>query len=137
MAAGLYPYRIVPEPARAITLADSYIERSFCPYVRSCLGQALEGHYQFLKGLVVVNSCDPMRRMYDAWRYYVGGDFITLLDLPRIDSALAVEYYRECLLKFIDELESGGVMSKYSDPLANGTIIADANQIRVAIVYVG
>ena len=105
LAAGLYPYRIVPEPSGAMTLADSYIERSFCPYVRSCLGEALNGRYQFLDGLVVVNSCDPMRRLYDAWRYYIGG-FVTLLDLPRINSELAVEYYRECLLKFIGELEA-------------------------------
>jgi len=106
LAAGLHPYRIVPEPAKTITLADAYIERSFCPYVRSCLGEALEGHYRFLSGLVVVNSCDPMRRLYDAWRYYIGGDFVSLLDLPRINSNLAIEYYRECLLRFIGELEA-------------------------------
>jgi len=106
LAAGIYPYRIVPEPTRAITLADAYIERNFCPYVRSCLGEALNGRYRFLDGLVVVNSCDPMRRLYDAWRYYIGGDFISLLDLPRISYDLAVEYYRECLLGFIKELES-------------------------------
>jgi len=105
LAAGLYPYRIVPEPSRAITLADSYLERNFCPYVRSCLGEALEGRYRFLDGLVVVNSCDPMRRLYDAWRYYIGGPFISILDLPRINSDRAVEYYRECLIKFIEELE--------------------------------
>ncbi len=105
LAAGFYPYRIVPKPGRSITLADSYIERSFCPYVRSCLGEALSGSYRFLNGLVVVNSCDPMRRLYDAWRYYVGG-FISLLDLPRKDSELAVAYYRECLLGFIGELEA-------------------------------
>jgi benzoyl-CoA reductase/2-hydroxyglutaryl-CoA dehydratase subunit BcrC/BadD/HgdB len=105
LAAGLYPYRIVPEPTQAIARADSYIERSFCPYVRCCLGEALEGRYRFLDGLVVVNSCDPMRRMYDVWRYYVG-DFISLLDLPRINSDLAVEYYRECLVRFIGELEA-------------------------------
>jgi benzoyl-CoA reductase subunit C len=105
LAAGLYPYRIVPEPTQAIARADSYIERSFCPYVRCCLGEALEGRYRFLDGLVVVNSCDPMRRMYDVWRYYVGG-FISLLDLPRINSDLAVEYYRECLVRFIGELEA-------------------------------
>jgi benzoyl-CoA reductase/2-hydroxyglutaryl-CoA dehydratase subunit BcrC/BadD/HgdB len=106
LAAGLYPYRIVPEPTRTIALADSYIERSFCPYVRSCFSGALEGRYRFLDGLVVVNSCDPMRRLYDVWRYYIGGEFISLLDLPRINSDLAVEYYRECLVRLIGELEA-------------------------------
>ena len=78
LAAGLHPFRIVPEPGRAMTQADTCIDRNFCPYVRTCLGEALDGHYDFLDGLVVVNSCDPMRRLYDTWRYYVGGDFIQL-----------------------------------------------------------
>ncbi len=106
VAAGLHPYRILPEPGRAMTRADSYIDRNFCPYVRTCLGEALEGGYKFLDGLVVVNSCDPMRRLYDVWRYNIEGDFVYLLDLPRINSADAVAYYRECLQKFIAEIET-------------------------------
>jgi bzd-type benzoyl-CoA reductase N subunit len=105
IAAGLHPYRILPEPGRAMTRADSYIDRNFCPYVRTCLGEALEGKYKFLDGLVVVNSCDPMRRLYDVWRYNLGGDFVYLLDLPRINSADAVAYYRECLQRLIAEIE--------------------------------
>jgi len=128
LAAGLYPYRIIPEPTRAIALADSYIERSFCPYVRSCLGEALEGRYRFLDGLVVVNSCDPMRRLYDAWRYYIGGDFISLLDLPRINSDLAVEYYRECLDRFIGELEAHYRVKISAEAIADA--ISAQNRIR-------
>lgn len=105
-AAGLYPCRILPEPGRTITRADSYIDRNFCPYVRTCLGEALDGKYKFLGGLVVVNSCDPMRRMYDVWRYNIGGEFNYLLDLPRINSAEAVAYFRDCLRKFIAGLET-------------------------------
>jgi bzd-type benzoyl-CoA reductase N subunit len=104
LAAGLYPYRILPEPGRTITRADSVIDRNFCPYVRTCLGEALEGKYKFLSGLVVVNSCDPMRRMYDVWRYNIGGDFNYLLDLPRINSADAVAYHRENLQKLMAEI---------------------------------
>jgi len=106
LAAGLHPYRILPEPGRAMTRADSYIDRNFCPYVRTCLGEALEGKYGFLEGLVVVNSCDPMRRMYDVWRHNLGGDFIRLLDLPRVNSAEAAAYYRECLQKLMADVET-------------------------------
>lgn len=106
LAAGLQPLRIVPGPGRAMTRADSFIDRNYCPYVRTLLGEALDGHYRFLNGLVVVNSCDPMRRLYDVWRYNIGGDFIRLLDLPRIDTESAAAYYRECLFKFVEALES-------------------------------
>jgi benzoyl-CoA reductase/2-hydroxyglutaryl-CoA dehydratase subunit BcrC/BadD/HgdB len=104
LAVGLQPYRIVPAPGRAAALADSYIERNYCPYVRTCLGEALDSRYGFLDGVVFVNSCDPMRRFYDAWRYYIGGDFVHLLDLPRLDTPPAVGYFRENLVTLRDAL---------------------------------
>jgi benzoyl-CoA reductase/2-hydroxyglutaryl-CoA dehydratase subunit BcrC/BadD/HgdB len=105
-AAGLQPYRIVPGPGRAITRADTYIDRNFCPYVRTCLGEALDGQYEFLSGLVMVNSCDAMRRLYDVWRYNIGGGFVHLLDLPRIDSESSIDYFLECLVRLKGEIES-------------------------------
>lgn len=135
LAAGLYPYRIVPEPTTALTLADSYLERSFCPYVRSCFGEALEGRYRFLSGLVVVNSCDAMRRLYDAWRYYIGGDFISLLDLPRINSDLAVDYYRECLLRFIGELEAHYQVNISEECLSDAILAHNKTRSRLKELY--
>ncbi len=131
MAAGLHPLRIIPEPGRAMTRADTYIDRNFCPYVRTCLGEALDGSYEFLDGLVVVNSCDPMRRLYDAWRYYVGGDFVYLLDLPRIDSDAAVAYYRERLQEFRGELEKHYKVT-VSDQAITGAM-AERNRIRSSL----
>jgi bzd-type benzoyl-CoA reductase N subunit len=96
-AAGLQPYRIIPNPGKSITSADGFIDRNYCPYVRTCLGEALEGKYNFLDGVVFVNSCDAMRRLYDVWRYNIGGNFVHLLDLPRTDSTEAVNYYHETL----------------------------------------
>ena len=74
--------------------------------MRTCLGEALEGRYKDFGGVVVVNSCDPMRRMHDVWRYNLGGDFNHLLDLPRVNSPEAAAYFRENLRKLIDEVET-------------------------------
>jgi bzd-type benzoyl-CoA reductase N subunit len=128
LGAGLYPYRIVPEPTEEIAIADAYLDSNFCPYARSCLARALKGDYQFLDGLVVVNSCDAMRRLYDGWCYCIGTPFVYLLDLPRIDSELAVEYYGDILLKFIQELENRyGV--KISEKSISDAILA-CNRVR-------
>jgi bzd-type benzoyl-CoA reductase N subunit len=126
--AGLQPYRILPEPCRAITQADGFIDRNFCPYVRTCLGEALEGKYKFLDGLVVVNSCDAMRRMYDVWRYNIGGDFTYLLDIPRVNSVAATDYYRECLQKFSCELQNHFKVKITDDALVGA--IKSSNIIR-------
>ena len=105
-AAGLQPYRIIPDPGKSITNADGYIDRNYCPYARTCLGEALEGNYKFLDGVIFVNSCDAMRRLFDVWRYNVGGNFVHLLDLPRTDSAEAVSYFREHLEALTAEIKS-------------------------------
>jgi bzd-type benzoyl-CoA reductase N subunit len=135
LAGGLHPYRIVPEASQAITLADSYIERSFCPYVRCCLGEAINGRYRFLDGLVVLNSCDPMRRIYDAWRYYIGGDFISLLDLPRINSDTAIAYYRECLLRFTWELEANYKMKISEESIAEAILAQNKTRSLLRELY--
>ncbi|MBU4350591.1 2-hydroxyacyl-CoA dehydratase family protein [bacterium] len=103
IAAGFYPYRILPTTDPS--LANSYLDSNFCPYVRSCLGEALGKRPEYVDNLIIVNSCDAMRRLYDAWRHYVQGTFIYLLDLPRDDSAKTIQYYQDNLRLLINRLE--------------------------------
>ena len=103
IAAGFHPYRIIPTADPS--LANSYLDSNFCPYVRSCLGEALDKKSEYADNLIIVNSCDAMRRLYDAWRHYVQGTFIYLLDLPRDDSVKDIQYYQDNLQSLIDELE--------------------------------
>jgi benzoyl-CoA reductase/2-hydroxyglutaryl-CoA dehydratase subunit BcrC/BadD/HgdB len=135
LAAGLHPYRLLPETGQAMTRADGYIDRNFCPYVRTCLGGALEGEYKFLDGLVVVNSCDPMRRLYDVWRYNIGGGFIHLLDLPRVNSADATAYFRECLQQFIAGIEKHFKVEITGTALAEAINLLNTSRSRLRALY--
>jgi benzoyl-CoA reductase/2-hydroxyglutaryl-CoA dehydratase subunit BcrC/BadD/HgdB len=135
LSAGLQPYRILPDAGKSIARADSYIDRNFCPYVRTCLGGALEGMYKFLGGLVVVNSCDAMRRLYDVWRYNIGGDFIHLLDLPRVNNAESIAYYRECLQKLSGELESHFHVKITDDALVKAIKLLDTTRHYLRELY--
>jgi len=135
LAAGLHPYRLLPETGQAMTRADGYIDRNFCPYVRTCLGGALEGEYKFLDGLVVVNSCDPMRRLYDVWRYNIGGGFIHLLDLPRVNSADATAYFRECLQQFIAGIEKHFKVEITGTALAEAINLLNTSHSRLRALY--
>lgn len=103
IAAGFHPYRILPTTDPS--LATSYLDSNFCPYVRSCLGEALGKRPEYADNLIIVNSCDAMRRLYDTWRHYVQGTFIYLLDLPRDDSVKDIQYYQGNLQLLINELE--------------------------------
>lgn len=81
LAAGLNPFRVIPEPTS--DMADSFLHRNFYPFIRSSLGKALKGDLDFRDGFVGVNSCDRLRRLYDARRLYAKTPRVYLIDLPR------------------------------------------------------
>ena len=66
-AAGFLPVRVVGghEPQ---TIADIYVPSIFCSYCRDVLAQGLQGHYDYLKGLVHTNSCEKIRSALESWR---------------------------------------------------------------------
>jgi benzoyl-CoA reductase/2-hydroxyglutaryl-CoA dehydratase subunit BcrC/BadD/HgdB len=81
-AAGLVPMRDFGD-ASILESADTFLHPAICPYIRACLAAAFkeEGPHH----AVFVNSCDGMRRLYDAWKDRFRGDFVYLMDLPRND----------------------------------------------------
>ena len=102
-AAGLHAYRVLPEPSSE--KADAYLDHNFCPLIKSVLGKAIEGGYAFLSGMVMVNTCDGMRRLYDAWRFYSPPPFSFLLDLPRLITPASLAYFEEQLQGLIAHLD--------------------------------
>jgi benzoyl-CoA reductase/2-hydroxyglutaryl-CoA dehydratase subunit BcrC/BadD/HgdB len=94
-AAGLQPYRFLPEPSSE--KADAYLNLNFCPLITSSLGKAIEGDYAGLSGIVMVNTCDGMRRLYDAWRFYSPPPFSFILNPPRCITPASLAYFKDQL----------------------------------------
>ena len=103
IAADFHPYRILPHTDPS--LANSYLDSNFCPFVRSCLGEAINKKLPHIKNLIMANSCDAMRRLYDAWKDYFPDSFVYFLDLPRTNSKKAIQYYYQNLQLLITEVE--------------------------------
>ncbi|UCB57652.1 MAG: 2-hydroxyacyl-CoA dehydratase [Candidatus Omnitrophota bacterium] len=104
-AAGLNPYRIVGTSA-STALSSSHLCSNLCPYVLNCLNIGLENKDSSLSGVVIANSCDAMRRLYDVWQHYVKTPFIYLLDLPKIATNDSKRYFRKCLSELITAIEN-------------------------------
>lgn len=101
-AGDLSPFRILPEATTE--KADSYLDPNFCPFLKASLERALSGGYSFLSGIIFLNSCDGMRRLFDAWRFYCKPSFSYLLDLPRIINPSSIRFFREALEELIERL---------------------------------
>ena len=104
MAAGFIPYRIMGANI-GINKAKSYLQGNLNPYTQSCLECALKGDYDFLKGVIIGNSDDASRRLFDVWQKYLKNAFVYLLDIPKSTGEDAIERYKLEIENLIRQLE--------------------------------
>lgn len=99
-AAGMVPFRMRAVGSTKTTLGDTWFSSFNCSYTRHLFDLALEGKFRFLDGVIFLNSCDHIRRMYDNWRAALDHPgLIHLLAVPRKKAqGAAVWYYEELLL---------------------------------------
>ena len=117
-AGGFLPYRIIghSEPPQN---ADSYIHPNFCQFVKSTIDVAIDGGYDFLEGVVFVNSCDAMRRLHDVWKRFVPSKFIHILDIPMGALSLGADYLTEEFIKLKIALEKHTSTSISNEDIKN------------------
>ena len=72
-AANLLPFRIRATGNTTTNLADIYMVRFTCSFVRATFDMALRGIYDFLDGILICNSCDHSRRMFELFDFKVFG----------------------------------------------------------------
>jgi benzoyl-CoA reductase/2-hydroxyglutaryl-CoA dehydratase subunit BcrC/BadD/HgdB len=104
-AAGFLPFRIRPQGYTETSQADAHMSIYNCSFARSCLEFALKGEYQSLAGMVSMNSCDHIRRLYDVWQEKVTSPYMYFLSVPHKITDEAVDWYKQELVKFKESLE--------------------------------
>jgi benzoyl-CoA reductase/2-hydroxyglutaryl-CoA dehydratase subunit BcrC/BadD/HgdB len=114
-AAGFTPYRILPN-IDCPDQAGRLLHDNLCPHVKRVLDRAMSGMIPDLKGMVFMNSCDSMRRLYDAWRAFMADRNAVIIDLPAVSTNSSVGFFRDELEGLARTLERWG-----------GTAIDDAS----------
>jgi benzoyl-CoA reductase/2-hydroxyglutaryl-CoA dehydratase subunit BcrC/BadD/HgdB len=102
-AAGYVPYRILPM-GDAPDMAGQLLHDNLCPHVKRVLDRAMDNDLPELAGVVLLNSCDAMRRLADAWPKVRPNDRVILIDLPLTADDTAVSYFARELSRLADTL---------------------------------
>ena len=102
-AAGYTPYRILPM-SNCPDQAGQLLHDNLCPHVKRILDRAISKDLPDLEGIVLMNSCDAMRRLADAWARIRPNDNIILLDLPATADDAATDYFSGELGRLTDAL---------------------------------
>lgn len=95
MAGGQLSFRMRATGSTATDMADAYFTNLNCSFPRHCFNLALEGEFEFLDGLVGINSCDHIRRLHDNWKRHVDTSFLQFMSLPRQSGPDQVKWYAE------------------------------------------
>lgn len=105
-AAGADPFGIRVNSDKAHE--DVYLGDAMCSYVRSCMGGALSGDYDFLDGVVIAHSCECMRRLYDGWLFKqddIKPSCLHFLDVPRVYTEKSIDFFANEIQRMKEKLE--------------------------------
>ncbi len=128
-AAGFHPVRIKGTDRESCS-ANEVLCSNICPYIKAVVDQKIMGNLEDFKGMVFVNSCDGMRRLYDAWIKLDEGKktFNYILDIPKNTDDAAVYYYANLLKNLKEKLESYFTLKIHNDDINNS--ISTYNVVR-------
>lgn len=104
-AAGLLPFRMRGTGSTSTELSDAYFSSINCGFPRHTFNQALLGEYDFLDGLICINSCDHVRRIYDNWTRALKTPFVQVMSLPRKVGEPQIQWYYDELHILREQLE--------------------------------
>jgi bzd-type benzoyl-CoA reductase N subunit len=104
----ILPYRIRPIGCQGTSAADAYMSHINCSLSRCHLQYILDGKYDFLDGLVVVRSCDHVRRLHDILKMTnsTAFPFLEIMNVPRTVSDESIGMYRTELETLCQKVES-------------------------------
>lgn len=104
-AAGLLPVRLRATGSTGTELSDAHLSNLNCSFPRNSFNMALKGEYEFIDGLIVFNSCDHIRRVYDHWKRQLDTPFVKILSLPKKAEPAQVDWFQSELVKLKEGLE--------------------------------
>jgi predicted CoA-substrate-specific enzyme activase len=106
-AAGYHPVRIKGINDENGAAGESLLCSNICSYIKTLTDKKVAGNLDHLEGIVFTNSCDGMRRLYDAWiRIDEGKKFNYFLDIPKNSDDASVQYFAEEIQTFKEKLEN-------------------------------
>ncbi len=104
-AAGCLPLRMLGshEPQ---DVTEPHIFGMFCPFCRDVLAQGLKGRYDYMKGIMISQSCLHLRQSFTSWENHVPVDFSYYLPFPaKVQTEHARPYLKAEFAKFKEALE--------------------------------
>lgn len=130
-AIDIVPVRILGDMEEPITLADNYLPPVMCIFCRSAFDIGLKNRYDYFDGFVGAHACDGVERTSYIWSNYIKTPCNFHFDIPHTTHQSAVEFFRDQMEYFQQDLEK--FMGHKIDPDALKSAIFAHNQQRALV----
>ncbi|MBI5118692.1 2-hydroxyacyl-CoA dehydratase [Candidatus Poribacteria bacterium] len=104
-AVGALPVRIRATGSADTSDGDAYLSAYNCTFTRHALDQILKGKFDFLDGIVALNSCDHIRRLFDIIAQKAPRPFMQLLNVPHTTTDGTCQWYLNEISRLKQALE--------------------------------
>ena len=131
LAVGSLPLRLRAIGSEDSASGDAYLSGRLCTYVRHVVSLVLDGHYDFLDGIIPSNSCDHVRRAADVFNKKTDIAFQGFLSIPRCPRESLYGYYLEELRNLFDGMAKAFGVEATDDSLRQA--IALVNKVRLRL----
>jgi len=128
MAAGIEPLRLKGVGVDDSSTGDAYLSHLDCSFASHVVSAVVDGAYEPLSGEISCNTCDHVRRAYDAIEAKSDLDFHGYLAVPRGTSDLLYEHYISELRKL-----SSAITDHFGGSIDDGRLseaIRETNAVR-------
>jgi benzoyl-CoA reductase subunit C len=89
----------------------------------------LKGNLRHLAGVVLSNSSDAIRTLYDLWRRHIPGQWVALVDVPAVlEGKTNHQVFMSAMLNFVEQLEK--LAGRSMDPAELRCSVAIYNENR-------
>ena len=105
VSAGMIPYRWRAQHGESTAFANARFQDISCTLVRRFYDEAKRGGFEFCDGLVSVNACDHLRRLYENIVATIDIPFAAFANFPKKTGPEQVDFYASGLRKMIAQVE--------------------------------
>ncbi len=134
-AAGILPVSIFSKPDIE-GIAQRYLYNAFCPYSLGVLAQGLKGDYDYLDGVVHVESCMPIRGAVANWWDLLPTPFKYYIAMPsQLDEPSAKDMMYSELTAFKKSIEEWTGKAITDEALDNAIDVYNTNRNLMRQVY--
>lgn len=103
-AAGMIPYRIYGKCRAVSPDVMSIFSSNLCSYINSSFTEGIFEYKKKFSGVVIADTCDARKKLYEAWKYYYPDTNMYCLMSPKVCSHMNKEYFKHEILSFIEYL---------------------------------